>query len=237
MSVAAKRVSVLISGRGSNMTALARTAAEETYPAEIAGVISDREDAPGLDAAAAAGIPAVAVPRPAFCDKSAHEAAIEKTLGEQGAELICLAGFMRLLSEDFVERWQGRMINIHPSLLPLFPGLDTHARALEAGMRIHGATVHFVTPKMDSGPVIAQAAVPVLPNDTQEALAGRVLKAEHQVYPLALALVASGRARMEGGRTVFSEDGEIGWGAQTSLLSPSSVAAALDPQDRAGRTR
>jgi len=231
-----KKTAILISGRGSNMTALIRAAAEADFPAEIACILSDKADALGLAAATAAGIPAVAVPRGDFPDKAAHEQAIEEALAEHGTELICLAGFMRMLSADFVKRWEGRMINIHPSLLPLFKGLDTHRKALDAGMRIHGCTVHFVTHEMDSGPVIAQAAAPVLPADTEESLAERVLKVEHRLYPLALSLVASGRARMEGGKTIFASTADIGWGAQASLMVPSSVEQAADLEDLARLT-
>jgi phosphoribosylglycinamide formyltransferase 1 len=231
-----KKVAILISGRGSNMISLIRAAAEADFPAEIAGVISDRADAPGLAAAAAAGIRAVALPRADHADKAAHEAAIEEELAAQGAELICLAGFMRMLSAEFVARWEGRMINIHPSLLPLFKGLNSHARAIEAGMRIHGCTVHFVTTEMDSGPIVAQAAVPVLPGESEEHLSERVLRVEHQLYPLALALVASGRARMKGGKTVFAATADIGWGERASLLVPSSVEEAVNLEDLARRT-
>ncbi|WP_159590807.1 phosphoribosylglycinamide formyltransferase [Chelativorans xinjiangense] len=231
-----KKTAILISGRGTNMSALIRASAESDYPAEITGVISDQADAPGLAAAEAAGIRAVAVPRTEHADRAAHEAALDEALAAQGAEIICLAGFMRLLSSDFVARWQGRMINIHPSLLPLFKGLSSHARALQAGMRVHGCTVHFVTAKTDDGPIIAQAAVPVLPDDTEERLTERVLKAEHRLYPLALALVASGKARMEGGKTVFSAAGDIGWGGRASLLVPSSVEEAVNLEDLARRT-
>ncbi|WP_011581302.1 MULTISPECIES: phosphoribosylglycinamide formyltransferase [Chelativorans] len=231
-----KKTAILISGRGSNMTALIRAAAEADFPAEIACVLSDKSDAPGLAAAMAAGIPAIAVPRSDFPDKASHEAAIEEALGQHGVELICLAGFMRMLSAEFVERWQGRMINIHPSLLPLFKGLDSHRKALDAGMRIHGCTVHFVTHEMDAGPIIAQAATPVLPGDDEASLAERVLKAEHRLYPLALSLVASGRARVEEGRTFFAPTVDIGWGAQASLMVPSSVEETADLEDLARLT-
>lgn len=230
------RTAVLISGRGSNMSALIRASAEADYPAEIVAVVSDNTDAPGLQAAAAAGIHAVAVPRAEHADREAFEAAVEEALAAQGAELVCLAGFMRLLSADFVARWAGRFLNIHPSLLPLFPGLNTHGRAIEAGMRVHGCTVHFVTQEMDSGPIIAQAAVPVLPGDTADTLGDRVLKVEHRLYPAALALVASGKARMEGGRTIFARAADIGWGERGSLLVPSSIEAVLDLEDLARRT-
>lgn len=231
-----RRTAILISGRGSNMNALIRAAGEADYPAEIAVVISDQAEAPGLASAQAAGIHATAVPRADFPDKAAHEAAIHEALAAHGVEFVCLAGFMRMLSADFVTRWQGRMINIHPSLLPLFRGLETHARALDAGMRIHGCTVHFVTSEMDSGPTIAQAAVPVLPGDSPDELAARVLKVEHQLYPMALAMVASGKARMKDGRTVFSATAEIGWGERAALQVPSSIDQALNLEDLARRT-
>src|SRR5690606_38990946 len=162
-----KQAAILISGRGSNMTALIRAAAEADFPAEIACVISDQPEAAGLAVAASAGIGTYVAPRRGHPDKAAHEAEIERLLEQEGVQLICLAGFMRILSADFVTRWAGRLINIHPSLLPLFPGLTTHARVLQQGMRIHGCTVHFVTAEMDAGPIIAQAAVPVLPHDTE----------------------------------------------------------------------
>jgi len=231
-----KKTAILISGRGSNMSALIRAAAETDFPAEIACILSDKADAPGLSAARAAGIPAVAVVRSEFADKEAHEQAIDEALGQYRVELICLAGFMRMLSEAFVKRWEGRMINIHPSLLPLFKGLDTHRKAFDAGMRIHGCTVHFVTHEMDSGPIIAQAAVPVLPDDTEDSLAERVLKVEHRIYPLALSLVASGRAWMKDGRTAFASTADIGWGAHASLMAPSSVEQVAGLEDLARLT-
>lgn len=231
-----KKTAILISGRGSNMTALIRAAEEADYPAEIVGVISDNADAAGLAAAKASGLEAIAIPRGEFPDKAAHEAAIEEALDGLGAEIICLAGFMRLLSGDFVKRWEGRMLNVHPSLLPLFKGLNSHKRALEAGMRIHGCTVHFVTQEMDGGPIIAQAAVPVLPHDTEEELNARVLKMEHQTYPMALALVASGKAAMENGRTVFARNANVGWGECSTLLVPSSIEEVFDIEDLARLT-
>ncbi|WP_024927844.1 phosphoribosylglycinamide formyltransferase, partial [Mesorhizobium sp. NBIMC_P2-C1] len=197
-----KRTAILISGRGSNMTALIAAAANPDFPAEIVGVISDRSDAAGIGLAIARGIPAQVIPRADHASKEAHDAAIDAALAGLGTELVALAGYMRLLTTPFVEKWQGRMINIHPALLPAFKGLDTHRRALETGMRIHGCTVHFVTPAMDEGPIIAQAAVPVLLGDSEDALAARVLKAEHHIYPMALKLVAEGKARMAEGRTV-----------------------------------
>lgn len=198
-----KRVVVLISGRGSNMTALADAAADSDFPGAIVGVMADRTDAGGLDAARSRGIPARAIPREAFAGKAAHEAAMIEAIEAARPDVVCLAGYMRLLSKEFTERFAGRMINIHPSLLPLFPGLDTHARAIGAGVRLHGATVHFVTFEMDAGPIIAQAAVPVETGDTPETLAARVLAAEHRLYPQALAMVLLGDVAMAGGRAVF----------------------------------
>lgn len=193
-----RKVAVLISGRGSNLGALIAAGMKPDYPAQIVAVISDKADAAGLERAAGMDIPARAVVRKDYASKEEHEAAIHQAVVDAGAEFICLAGFMRILSPDFVQRWKGRMINIHPSLLPAFPGLDTHHRALAAGCRIHGASVHFVTEEMDDGPVIAQAAVPVLNDDTAETLGERVLKAEHKLYPAALALLARGEVRMSG---------------------------------------
>jgi phosphoribosylglycinamide formyltransferase-1 len=199
-----KRVAILISGRGSNMSALIAAAQGQDYPAEIVLVISNRPDAQGLVFAGDAGIATEVVDHTRFGkDREAFELALHETLGSKGVELICLAGFLRLLTPWFVTRWEGRMLNIHPALLPAFKGLDTHERALAAGVKIHGATVHFVVPEMDSGPIIAQGAVAVLDHDTAKTLASRVLQIEHQLYPFALELVASGRARMENGRCMI----------------------------------
>ena len=191
--MARRRVAILISGRGSNMAALIEAARHPDYPAEIVLVISNRLEAEGLARAAAAGIATAVVDHTSFAGKPAFEAALNARLAEAGAEIVCLAGFMRLLSPGFVERWRDRLLNIHPSLLPAFPGLDTHARAIAAGAKVHGCTVHFVRAAMDDGPIIAQAEVPVLPGDTPELLAARVLVAEHQLYPGALAEVAAGK--------------------------------------------
>ena len=191
--MARRRVAILISGRGSNMAALIEAARDPDYPAEIVLVISNRPEAGGLARAAAAGIATAVVDHTAFASKAAFEAALDARLAEASAEIVCLAGFMRLLSPGFVERWRDRLLNIHPSLLPAFPGLDTHARAIAAGAKVHGCTVHFVRAAMDDGPIIAQAEVPVLPGDTPELLAARVLVAEHQLYPGALAEVAAGK--------------------------------------------
>jgi formyltetrahydrofolate-dependent phosphoribosylglycinamide formyltransferase len=181
------RVGILISGRGSNMQALIRAAAHAGYPAEIGLVLSNRTDADGLDIARQHGVAAQAIPsRPFRNDRAAHEAQIHKALIEAGCTIVCLAGYMRLLTPYLVERWAGRMLNIHPSLLPAFPGLDTHARALAAGSKIHGCTVHLVTETMDEGPILAQTAVPILPDDTEASLNARVLEQEHLIYPIAL---------------------------------------------------
>lgn len=198
MSVASrKRVGVLLSGRGSNMQALVAASRMPDYPAEIATVIANRPDAAGLAWARENGIPAVAIDHKAFPDKAAFDARIHDELTSTGVEIVALAGFMRILSPQFVAKWQGRMINVHPSLLPLFPGLNTHARAIEAGMKLAGCTVHFVTAEMDVGPIIAQGAVPVLPDDTPDTLAARTLIAEHALYPRALAWVAAGQVKFD----------------------------------------
>lgn len=189
---ARKRVAILISGRGSNMAALVEAARAPAYPAEIVGVFSNVADAPGLATAAAQGIPTAARPHRDYADKLAFEAAMDEVLAGWQTDIVCLAGFMRLLSPAFCTRWAGRLINIHPSLLPRHKGLHTHAQALADGSTTHGCTVHFVTPGMDEGPTILQASVPVLPGDTAETLAARVLVEEHKLYPEALALVARG---------------------------------------------
>ena len=189
-----RRVAVLISGRGSNMASLIEAAQDPAYPAEIVLVVSNRPDAGGLERARAAGIATAVVDHKGHPDRASFDAALDATLRQHGIEIVCLAGFMRILTPGFVESWAGRMLNIHPSLLPAFKGTDTHARALAAGVARHGCTVHFVTPELDSGPIVAQAEVPVLPNDTEDTLAARVLAQEHLLYPRALALVASGQA-------------------------------------------
>lgn len=187
-----KRTAVLISGRGSNMSALIAAAEAPDFPAEISLVISNRPDAAGLRAAEAAGIRTLVLNHREFADRIAFDASLDAHLRIESIDIICLAGFMRLLTPWLVERWRNRMINVHPSLLPAFPGLDTHGRALEAGVRFHGCTVHFVRAEMDSGPIILQAAVPVLPGDDPDGLAARVLQQEHAIYPEALRLLASG---------------------------------------------
>jgi phosphoribosylglycinamide formyltransferase-1 len=190
------RVAVLASGRGSNMAALIDAAAAPGFPASIALVLSNQPGAGALDRAAASGVPAVCIDqRPFGQDRAAHEAAIQAEFERHGIELVCLAGYMRLLTPFLVQRWRGRMLNIHPSLLPAFPGLRTHERALAAGSKLHGCTVHWVTEVMDEGPIVAQAAIPVLPGDDADALAARVLAQEHAIYPTALAFAAGQPAR------------------------------------------
>jgi formyltetrahydrofolate-dependent phosphoribosylglycinamide formyltransferase len=199
-----KRTAILISGRGSNMAALIRASqAEPDFPAEIVLVLSNKPEAPGLAFAAEAGVSQVVVASKAFGkDREAFDAAMQAELQRAGVEIICLAGFMRLLTPGFCEAWMGRMINIHPALLPSFKGLDTHARALEEGVKIHGCTTHFVTPGMDEGPIILQAAVPVRDDDTEASLAARVLAEEHRIYPETLRLLAAGKLDRRG-RRVF----------------------------------
>lgn len=211
-----KRVSILISGRGSNMMALVEAAKVASYPAEIAAVISNRPDAAGLAWAAARGIKTIAIDHKAYATRTAFEAKLHTTLMDAGTELICCAGFMRMLTGGFIDRWRDRQLNIHPSLLPAFPGLETHQRAVDAGVRFAGCTVHFMRLEMDTGPIVAQAAVPVLSCDTADELAARVLAAEHRIYPAALALVASGRARVEGEKVLIDEDVNL----PPSLFSP-----------------
>jgi phosphoribosylglycinamide formyltransferase-1 len=212
-----RRVAILISGRGSNMAALIQAAAAEDYPAEIAIVISNRADAGGLEKAKSSGIPtAVVESKPFGKDRKAFEAAIQAVLDEHRIELICLGGFMRLFTADFVQRWYGRMLNIHPSLLPSFPGLDPHGQALRAGVKISGATVHFVIPETDSGPILMQGAIAVSDHDTVETLAERVLEVEHRIYPEALRLLACGDVRLEGGICKTT----VGAGSGNFLISP-----------------
>ncbi|MDO3441502.1 phosphoribosylglycinamide formyltransferase [Agrobacterium sp. V1] len=200
------RVVVFISGSGSNMVSLAKACQAADFPAEIVCVISDKASAGGLEKARDLGIPTLVFERKTYASKAEHEGAILAALGEIAPDIICLAGYMRLISGDFIAPYEGRIINIHPSLLPLFPGLNTHQRAIDSGMKISGCTVHFVTEGMDEGPTIAQGAVPVLSNDTAETLAARLLSVEHQLYPLALKRLAEGKVRMEGGKAVFTDN-------------------------------
>jgi phosphoribosylglycinamide formyltransferase-1 len=200
------RVAVLISGRGSNMAALIKAAKSKNYPAQIALVVSNEPSAEGLKLARRADIATAIIDhRSHGKNRQAFERALHAELERNDIDLVCLAGFMRLLTPWFVGHWNGRLLNIHPALLPAFKGLDTHARALAAGVKIHGATVHFVVPEMDSGPIIVQAAAPVAENDTPASLAARVIKLEHRIYPLALKLVAQGRVRIIAGRCVVGK--------------------------------
>jgi phosphoribosylglycinamide formyltransferase 1 len=194
-----RRVAILISGRGSNMAALIEAAKAEDFPAEIVVVISNRADAGGLEKARASGVPTVVIESQPFgMDRASFEAALQPALDRHKIDLICLGGFMRLFTAEFVQRWYGRMLNIHPSLLPSFPGLDPHGQALRSGVKISGATVHFVIPETDAGPILMQGAVAVGEDDTPEMLAARILEIEHRIYPDALRLLASGRIRLEG---------------------------------------
>jgi phosphoribosylglycinamide formyltransferase-1 len=194
-----RRVAILISGRGSNMAALIEAAKADDFPAEIVVVISNRRDAGGLEKAGALGIPTLVIEsKPFGRDRAAFEAALEPALERFKVDLICLGGFMRLFTAEFVRRWHGRMLNIHPSLLPSFPGLDPHGQALRAGVKISGATVHFVIPETDAGPILMQGAVAVCDDDTPDTLAARILAIEHRIYPEALRLLASGKIRLEG---------------------------------------
>lgn len=212
------KVGVLISGRGSNLRSLIEATRTPGFPAQIVTVISNKADAAGLAVAHAAGIPAETIDHRDYPSREAFDATLDAALRRAGVELICSAGFMRILSDGFVEAWRDRQLNIHPSLLPAFKGLHVHERVLEAGCRITGCTVHFVRPAMDEGPIVAQAAVPVLPGDTPATLADRVLEAEHKLYPLALRLVAEGRTRIVDERVLI--DGEGGT-TQAPLFVPS----------------
>jgi phosphoribosylglycinamide formyltransferase-1 len=203
---AKKRTAILISGRGSNMQALAAAARAADFPAEIVLVVSNRPDAAGLEWATANGLATLAIDHMAHATRAAFESTLQDALDAANVELVALAGFMRLMTPAFVRHWRDRMINIHPSLLPSFKGLHTHEQALAAGVRIAGCTVHFVRAEMDTGPIIAQAAVPVLSGDTPATLAARVLEAEHTLYPAALRLVASGQVRCQDDKIVMSED-------------------------------
>lgn len=214
------KVGVLISGRGSNLKSLLNACAAPGFPATIVTVLSNRPGAGGLDHARAAEVPTTVIDHKAYGDRETFEAAVTAALEAAGVELVCLAGFMRVVTPSFVRHWLGRMINIHPSLLPLFPGLHTHARALAAGVKLHGCTVHYVSEEVDGGPIIGQAAVPVLPSDDADSLAARVLRAEHRLYPACLRLVADGKARLQDGRV--SLEGPLDDTAQ--IFNPPSPA-------------
>jgi phosphoribosylglycinamide formyltransferase 1 len=219
-ATARKRVAVLISGRGSNMAALIAAARNPAYPAEIAIVVSNRPEAGGLQRAGVEGIATAVVDHASFGkDRAAFEEAMQVHLDAHQVDLVCLAGFMRLLTPAFVSRWSGRLLNVHPALLPSFRGLHTHERALAAGVRIHGATVHYVVPEVDAGPIIAQAAVPVVDRDTPDTLAARVLAAELRLYPLALGLVA-------GGKSVLASEGVV---RSNAAVVPTAQLIVPDP--------
>ena len=204
MTAGRVRTAILISGRGTNLAALINACRDPAFPAEIALVFSNVEGAEGLKRAQAASVATRALSHKAFASREAFDGAVDAILREANISLICEAGFMRIHSEAFVRRWEGRILNIHPSLLPAFKGTKVHQQALDAGVRISGCTVHFIVPELDSGPIIAQAAVPVLAGDTSETLAARILEAEHKLYPEALKLVAEGKVRLENGRAVFA---------------------------------
>ena len=208
-----KNIVILISGRGSNMEAIVRRAAEERWPARVAAVVSNRADAAGLDFARRHGIATAVVDHKAFASREAFDAVLANAIEGFAPDVVALAGFMRILTPGFVQRFEGRLVNIHPSLLPLFPGLHTHARAIEAGCKVAGATVHFVTADLDHGPIIAQALVPVLPADIGTTLAARVLEQEHVLYPLALRWLVQGALDRRDGRVVHS-------GGESQLLLP-----------------
>ena len=207
------KIAVLISGRGSNLQSLIDAEAAGELGAEIALVISNVPDAPGLERAAETGIPTETIDHRDFEGREPFEDALHAALSGRSVELVCLAGFMRLLTDNFVGKWRDRLINIHPSILPAFKGLHTHERAIEAGVRFSGCTIHFVTPEMDDGPIIAQAVVPVLQGDTPGDLAARILAEEHRLYPLAVRLIAEGRAKVVGNKVEISETGDAPFAA------------------------
>jgi len=210
------KLAVLISGRGSNLQSLIDACRQPDFPAEIAVVVSNRPQAAGLERARRAGIKAEIVDHTAFATRDAFDDALSACVAKAGADLVCLAGFMRLLGDKFVDRWRDRVINIHPSLLPAFRGLDVHQRVIDAGVRVSGCTVHFVRSSVDDGPIVIQAAVPVLPGDTANVLAARVLAVEHRIYPAAVRMIASGQARIDGGKVVISGRVE----AASPLINP-----------------
>jgi len=216
--VAQLNLAVLISGSGTNLQALIDACADADYPAQISLVISNKENAGGLDRAKKSGIPTLVIRHTDFNERDEFDKALTDALESAKANLICLAGFMRILGVNFVNHWRGRLVNIHPSLLPAFKGLHTHKRALEAGVRIAGCTVHYVCTEVDVGPIIAQAAVPIMPNDTEECLAERVLEQEHRLYPLAVELIARGQVHIVEGCTQI-----------TDAATP-TMAALINPQ-------
>ena len=198
------KVGILFSGRGSNMSAIIRAAIDPSYEVEIAAVVCNRPNAPGIEIAREQGHMAIVIDHREFDRREDHENAVSAALKERGVQLVCLAGYMRILSETFLTAWRGRVVNVHPSLLPAFRGVDTHERALERGCRIHGCTVHYVNAELDGGPIIAQAAVPILGNDDADALSERVLACEHELYPECIAMIARGEVRWSNGSVVIS---------------------------------
>lgn len=215
-----KSIVILISGRGSNMASLLDAVADGSLPVRVAAVIANRPDAPGLQTACRAGVATHVVDHRAYPDRVAFDRALADAIDAHAPDLVVLAGFMRILCDDFVNHYAGRLINIHPSLLPAFPGLHTHQRALEEGVRVHGCSVHFVTPALDHGPIIVQAAVPVLDGDDAASLAARVLEQEHRIYPLAVRWFAEGRLRIGDGRVRVSAPQDAG----AALVSPPACA-------------
>ncbi|KQW66220.1 phosphoribosylglycinamide formyltransferase [Methylibium sp. Root1272] len=202
-----KRIVILISGRGSNMEAIVEACAAQAWPARVAAVISNRADAAGLDYAAARGIATAVVEHRAYADREGFDAALAQAIDAQAPDVVVLAGFMRILTPGFVQRYAGRLLNIHPSLLPAFTGLHTHRRAIEAGCKLAGATVHYVTAELDHGPIVAQAAVPVLPGDTEQTLAARVLASEHRLYPMAVRWAIEDALQVDANGVVRQRDG------------------------------
>lgn len=213
------KLGVLISGRGSNLQALIAACADANFPAEIVLVLANRPDAKGLDHAQNAGIATACIEHAGYPDRESFDRAVHEKLDEAGVELVCLAGFMRLLSSWFVETWQDRIVNIHPSLLPSFKGIDAHEQAIAAGVKLSGCTVHIVRTEMDAGPILVQGAVPVLPNDDPDSLAARILTVEHQCYPLAVRLLAEGRIRIDGDTAIVDMASDTG----AQIISPPSA--------------
>ena len=216
------KIAVLISGRGTNLQALIDAAQDPDYPAEICLVLSNKPGVLGLERAEKAGLETEVLSHKGYEDRESFDQAIDTVLKAYDINLVCLAGFMRLLTPDFVSRWKDRMINIHPSLLPAFKGLDTHARALEQGVRIAGCTIHFVRPKMDDGPILMQGAVAVMDDDTPESLAARILEVENRLYPQAVRLIAEGRVRVSGNRVLV--DGQVP--PSQALIHPDPTSGA-----------
>ena len=216
MNPSVKSIVIVISGRGSNMAALVDASAAEGFPVRVAAVLSNRPDAPGLVKAAARGVPTRVIDHAGFADRESFDAALAEAIDAHSPDLVVLAGFLRVLTDAFVRKYEGRMVSIHPSLLPAFTGLQTHRRALERGVRVHGCTVHFVTPALDQGPIIAQAVVSVLDGDDEVSLAARVLLQEHRLYPQVVRWLAEGCMRLVDGRVVFESPQD----AATALISP-----------------